>query len=137
MLIDSIASRTRVSRDKLLRISSNASHRYHEFTIPKRDGTERIIAHPSRPLKALQRFMARNIFGLAPVHPAATAYMKGSNIRENASRHANSRFTVRLDFADFFPSFDSASILAFLKMLSERYSIPWTDSDLSFVCKIV
>lgn len=137
MLIDSIASRTRVSREKLLRIASNASRRYHEFTIPKRDGTDRTIAHPSRPLKALQRFLARNIFGLAPVHPAATAYMKGSNIRENASRHANSRFTVRLDFADFFPSFDSTSILEFVKMLSETHSIPLTDVDLGFICKIV
>lgn len=137
MLIESIASRTRVPPDKLRRIAANASRRYHEFTILKRDGTERIIAHPSRPLKALQRFLARNLFGLAPVHSAATAYMKGSNIRDNAARHAHSKFTVRLDFAEFFPSFNAASVSNFVMSLSEKHLVPLTEDDVKFVCSIV
>jgi hypothetical protein len=137
VLIESIASRTRVPPDKLRRIASNASRRYHEFTIPKRDGTERTIAHPSRPLKALQRFLARNLFGVAPVHSAATAYMTGSNIRDNAARHAHTKFTVRLDFADFFPSFTAASVSNFVMGLSEKYLVPLTEEDVKFVCNIV
>lgn len=137
MLVESIALRTKVPTEKLLRIASNASRRYHEFPILKRDGTERIIAHPSRPLKALQRFLARNIFGQAPVHFAATAYVKGASIRENAERHASSRFTVRLDFENFFPSFDDASVSEFVKSLSIERSIPISERDIRFICKIV
>lgn len=110
MLIDAIAERAKVDPDSLRRIASNASRRYHEFPIPKRDGTTRIIAHPSRPLKALQRFLARNIFKLAPVHSTAMAYKKGSSIRINAESHLDTRFTIRLDFANFFPSFDIISV---------------------------
>ena len=137
MLVDAIASRTKVPAAKLWQIAANASRRYHEFSIQKRDGTPRIIAHPSRPLKALQRFLARNIYGLAPVHRAAAAYVKGSNIRANAAQHAGSKFTVRLDFADFFPSFDSESVKAFTKELCEQSSIPLSVEDLTFISNIV
>lgn len=137
MLIESIAARAKVDPDDLRRIASNASRRYHEFEISKRDGTPRIIAHPSRPLKALQRFLARNIFSLSPVHPAATAYVKGSSIRKNAEIHAHSHFTIRLDFSRFFPSFDELSVQSFTSEICYRNSIPISDEDLKFVVKIV
>ena len=137
MLIESIAARAKVDPDDLRRIASNASRRYHEFEIAKRDGTPRIIAHPSRPLKALQRFLARNIFGLAPVHPSATAYVKGSSIRNNAEVHAASHFTTRLDFSSFFPSFDSGSIKSFTREICGTNSAPLSEEDLNFVVRIV
>jgi len=40
------------------------------------------------------------------VHPAASAYERGMNIKRNADKHAGTRFTARFDFKEFFPSFD-------------------------------
>ncbi len=39
-----------------------------------------------------------------PIHPAATAYMKGMNIRHNAAAHEKNRVILKLDFQNFFPS---------------------------------
>ncbi|WP_339630251.1 reverse transcriptase family protein [uncultured Sneathiella sp.] len=37
-------------------------------------------------------------------HPAAYGYVKGRNIRENASRHIGKRFLLKTDIENFFPS---------------------------------
>ena len=137
MLIEAISTRTKVPVASLRKIAASASRRYFEFTIQKRDGTERLIAHPSRPLKALQRWIARNVVGLAPVHPAATAYAKGSKISRNAELHAATKFTTRLDFREFFPSFDSVSVGEFFRKISADNSLNFSDDDINFATKIV
>jgi hypothetical protein len=38
------------------------------------------------------------------VHAAATGYIKGQNILQNAQHHRDSRVILKLDFIDFFPS---------------------------------
>lgn len=137
MWVDAISARANVSTDALWRIANSASRRYFEFTIKKADGSDRLIEHPSRSLKALQRLISRNLVSKAPVHDAATAYSKGAKISENAVRHAGSDFTTRLDFANFFPSFDIESVRQFFREVSERNSVGLNDADLDFITKIV
>lgn len=137
MLIEMIAARTKVPVETLEKIAASASRRYREYLIPKRTGGSRLISHPSRTLKALQRWLARNIIATAPVHDAATAYQKGRSIRQNALRHAGSAFTLRLDFTDFFPSFDAPSIKAFLLETVNSNSLPLDDRDIDFVLRIL
>ncbi|MFO1048387.1 MAG: retron St85 family RNA-directed DNA polymerase [Geminicoccaceae bacterium] len=88
----------------LLRIISSAPARYKIFQIRKRDGGSRTIAHPSRELKAIQRFILRHRLVKLPVHPAATGYIPNANIGENARVHLGNRNILKLDFKDFFPS---------------------------------
>jgi hypothetical protein len=38
------------------------------------------------------------------IHPAAAAYVKKKGIRQNAERHKENEFLLKMDFADFFPS---------------------------------
>lgn len=61
-----------------------ASHHYKTYAIPKRDGGTRTIEHPSKKLKALQRWLLTNVLEGLPVHPAAMAYKKGISIFDNA-----------------------------------------------------
>lgn len=137
MLIEVIATRTKVPVETLEKIAASASRRYREYPIPKRTGGTRLISHPSRTLKALQRWLARNLISVAPVHDAATAYQKGRSIRENALRHAGSSFTLRLDFREFFPSFDAASIEPFIAETAAAAQLQLTAKDMDFVLRIL
>src|SRR5258705_9671397 len=103
-LIHEMVLHFRIGPADLLRIISTAPARYKQYTIPKRTRGERIIAQPSRELKALQRYILEMKLSQFPIHSAATGYVKRRNILHNAERHQNSRVILKLDFTDFFPS---------------------------------
>ncbi len=72
-----------------------------------RDST-RWITVPSPQLHAVQNWIAHTILGsagaIAKVHPAATAYSKGSTILKNAQPHAGAPWILRIDIQSFFES---------------------------------
>lgn len=137
MLIETLSERTGVPVSSLENIAKSASRRYFEFTIPKRNGEPRAIFHPSRKLKAIQRWLSRNLIARAPIHEAATAYSKGSSIRNNALNHTPYPYTTRLDFENFFPSFDGQSVDLFLRKISDSFKIGLTERDLIFSVRIL
>lgn len=136
MLVEALQARSKVSSATLNALAASASKRYKVYTIPKRDGSPREICHPSRTLKAVQRWLMRNLLSVAPTHPSAMAYEKGRNIRQNAMAHAGSSYTLRLDFENFFPSFTSSSIEYFLRKLSLENNLSLTENDIQFSVKI-
>lgn len=77
---------------------------YTRFTIPKRRGGERTIEAPSDALKALQRTILHKLLNPLPAHPAATGFVPGRSIVDNARPHAAQGVVINLDLADFFPS---------------------------------
>ncbi len=137
MLIELLSKTANIPETKLLSLSSTASRRYKVYTIPKRTGGDRLIEHPSRELKAIQRWIVRALFSRFPVHEAATAYRKGSGIRENAERHRQTKFTNRYDFSSFFPSFSQERILQYASEQSKNLGIEVTQRDMDFVGNIV
>jgi hypothetical protein len=59
------------------RLVTNHQHRpgsVKQYTIPKRKGGVRVIAQPSREVKALQRYILDHKLSTLPIHPAATGY---------------------------------------------------------------
>lgn len=137
MLIELLSKTSSISEAKLLSLASTASRRYKVYTIPKRTGGERLIEHPSKELKAIQRWIIQAMVARFPVHEAATAYRKGTGIRENAERHRQTKFTNRYDFASFFPSFSQARVNHYIFEQSRSLGIPLTPRDLDFVGNIV
>ena len=103
-LIHELVVHLRISPSDLLQIISTAPARYKQYTIPKRRGGVRVIAQPSREVKAIQRYILAAKLSTLPVHAAATGYIKGQNILQNAEHHRHSRVILKLDFIDFFPS---------------------------------
>lgn len=96
-------------------IIRTAPLRYKVFEIPKRDGTPRTIAQPAREVKAIQRWLVKDLSTILPIHAAATAYQKGTSIKINADKHACSNFILKMDFKNFFPSIEAKDICAHLK----------------------
>lgn len=103
-LLQHLSIRLGMGRTDLLRIISTAPKRYKVYQIPKRRGGTRTIAQPSRELKAIQRILLGELLSQFPVHAAATGYIEGRNIHDNAVAHTKSRALLKLDFKDFFPS---------------------------------
>lgn len=103
-LIEEISGHFGLSFGDVNRIISSAPRRYKTYPIAKRTGGTRIIAQPSRELKAIQRYIVSTKLGSLPVHAAAMAYVEKRSILDNANAHRENRVILKLDFTDFFPS---------------------------------
>ncbi|MGP9792033.1 retron St85 family RNA-directed DNA polymerase [Roseinatronobacter sp. NSM] len=137
MLIELLSRTAKIPESKLLSLAESASRRYKIYTIPKRTGGERIIEHPSRELKAIQRWIVRALINRFPVHESATAYRKGTGIRANAERHRKTKFTNRFDFSNFFPSFSQARVVQYIGEQATSVGIELSERDLEFIGNIV
>ena len=139
MILKVIALKTGVDLGYLERIVRSANHRYKTYTIPKRSGGRRIIHHPSKQLKFIQRWLVDNIFLSLPVHPAVYSYRNGRNILDHAKVHALNNFLLRIDFQDFFPSLTGEDIAYLLTVRKTILPFELSENDVativSFVCK--
>ncbi len=77
---------------------------YVRWLVPKRDGTPRLISAPKPELKAVQRWITREVTEHLPVHGAAHGFLKGRSIVTNAEVHAGARVVVKLDIRGFYPT---------------------------------
>lgn len=113
-ILESISYDLMIPEATLDHIIRSAPYRYKVFEIDKRDGrTKRTIAQPARELKALQYWVMDKVLSTFPIHGAATAYRKGRSISTNAAKHAPTRFLLKMDFKDFFPSITGEDFEAF------------------------
>lgn len=134
MLIERLSKESGLSAGRLAYFAESASRRYFVFSIKKATGGYRQIAHPARPLKSVQRWLNSRYLGSLPVHDAAMAYRKGLNIKANAERHRQYRYTLRVDFRDFFPSFSLVHVVSFL--INHKVRLQIDDNDAWFVARL-
>jgi RNA-directed DNA polymerase len=136
MLIEMIAKNLSVPPTYVSSIVVSASHHYKSYEIAKRDGGRRLIHQPSNQLKSIQKWLLRNVIGKLPMHPAAQAYQPGSTILQNASAHIESRFLLRMDFVDFFPSLTADDIRLYAGRMKANFA-GWTTVDVDMLAKLV
>lgn len=96
-----------------------------KFEIKKRNGGTREIFHPSKKLKTIQYWLIYNVFSRIPVHPAAAAYRPGLSILDNATKHAENRFFLKVDLKDFFPSIKYADFINILEVWHNQEHPNW------------
>lgn len=77
---------------------------YHRWVVPKRDGSPRLISAPKPELKAVQRWITREVTEHLPLHGAAHGFVTGRSIATNARVHAGARVIVKLDIRGFYPT---------------------------------
>lgn len=112
--IGRISAKTKISRADVLTILLTASVRYKIYKIKKRDKTDRVIAHPSRELKAIQRAVLDLFPKDIPLHSASHAYEQGCSIKKNATAHAKNVWIAKFDLENFFNSIKSDDWAAYL-----------------------
>lgn len=104
-LISKLTDKLMMAEEDLLRFALTMPRRYKKYYIPKRNGNEfRLIAQPSQESKFIQRVVVSELREFLSIHKAATAYEKGTGIRLNALQHMDSRYLLKMDFKNFFPS---------------------------------
>ena len=135
-LINEISDTFQIPESYLLKMARTASHCYKTYTIPKRAGGTRTIHHPSKELKAIQRWLLEYVVTRWSVSPHATGYIKGKNIADNAGIHVSSRFLLRLDLTNFFPSITADDIRAYLEASPQGIG-SWDSDDREFFISIV
>jgi len=91
------------------------SKRYIQFSIKKKDKSERIISAPNNGLKELQKCLNLVFQFVYEPNPAANGFVPGKSIIDNAKIHAGSLYVYNIDLKDFFPSIDQARIWGRLK----------------------
>ena len=83
-----------------------AEEKYETFSIPKKNGGERIIEAPKMALKSLQKRLSDCLYERAPMKSCVYAFCRGKSkgIKGNADVHKNKRWIVSIDLKDFFRS---------------------------------
>lgn len=102
--------------DEKFKATGDASHLYTSFQIPKRSGKMREITAPLDELKTIQTYILGSLKDentLIP-HHSAHAYIKEKSFITNATAHKNSKYFVKIDFKDFFPSITKEALVEVL-----------------------
>ncbi|AUG01587.1 RNA-directed DNA polymerase [Pseudomonas sp. 09C 129] len=116
LILEELASKLLISTAELVTFVNTAPYRYKVYTIPKRSGRGvRIIAQPTEVLKVMQRMVLDSYLKGLPVHDCATAYRDGVSIKENATAHLDSKYLLKMDFSDFFPSISPSDLISHIK----------------------
>jgi hypothetical protein len=106
---------------------------YKIFTIPKKTGGGRIIAHPARETKTVQRWLVANSLSSLPIHDSATAYAQGRSIKKNALLHSTNSYLVKLDLVNFF---NSIKLEDLRNLLVDRLANPLHESDIERIAHV-
>ncbi len=80
--------------------------RYYTFTIQKKSGSDRTINAPAAGLKSILRALNVILQCISEPHRAATGFVPGKSIVDNAKLHLNQNYVYNIDLKDFFHSFD-------------------------------
>jgi len=80
--------------------------RYTSFTIKKKSGKDRLINSPVNGLKSILRTLNFVLQCVYDPHNAATGFVKGKSIVDNANIHIGNNYVYNIDLKDFFHSFD-------------------------------
>lgn len=115
--LESLSNNMALSTRLIYLLSKETERFYKEFSLKKRDGSERIIARPSYSMKVVQRWILREIFEKLPVSENSYAFRKGHNfgVKKNAEIHKNSLFILELDLKNFFPSIKRVRVFRLFK----------------------
>ena len=90
---------------------------YARFTIPKRRGGSRTIEAPGEKLKVLQRRILHRLLNPLPLPAAATGFVRGRSVVDNARPHTGQGVVINLDLADFFTSISEKRLLELFQAL--------------------
>ena len=83
---------------------------YTSFTIKKKSGTDRTIHAPIKGLKEFQKALCLVLQCLYEPHSAATGFVLGKSIVDNAKKHVGQTYVYNIDLKDFFPSIDKSRV---------------------------
>lgn len=110
--VDHLAKLLGIKNVILRRMIHDTEAFYYKFTIPKKSGGEREISAPYPILLMAQNWIYHNLLACQPIHSAATGFIKNKSIKDNADVHLRSKYILKLDLENFFPSIGINRVIA-------------------------
>ncbi len=100
-----------------LEFSEKAPKTYRKYLIPKKNGGSRIIHHPSKHTKSLQYALIETFLINFPLHRCAFAYRRNwkTPLLQNAEKHKNYKYSIKIDFENFFNSISCDDLFPVVK----------------------
>lgn len=87
---------------------------YKYFSIPKRNGDKRQISAPATNLKIIQKNLARELNALFHFRTSVNGFVKGRDVKRNASAHIGQRHILNIDLENFFPTINYGRVYGLL-----------------------
>src|SRR5262245_25621232 len=110
--IRDLSAHADVRPEKLCSLLFGKYQTYRTFRIRKRSGGFRQIAQPIPSLRALQRWLLRNVLDKLNATPSCYGFARGrsGSLRAHAEQHIGSTSVLSLDIRNFFPSISIARV---------------------------
>lgn len=110
---------------------------YAKYRVKKKNGGTREIYHPSKELKVLQRWLAKNVFEAFPISDNSVAYSPGDCCKKNAQIHRKSRYFLHTDIKNFFPSITRQMMSRYFYLHSDIVrNLNLSDQDIDLILDI-
>ena len=77
---------------------------YTTFSIPKKNGGERLICAPITPIKILQSKLNKVLSFVYETKPSVHGFAMKRSIVTNAQRHVSKKYVFNVDLLNFFPT---------------------------------
>lgn len=121
--INELSNEIRLSENTVKKYIAFADYYYFTYEVPKKTGGKRLIAQPSRELKAIQSWLLRNILNKLSSSDASKGFELGTSIYDNAYPHIGSNVILSLDIDNFFPSVPASKVYGVFNSLGYNKSI--------------
>lgn len=112
-----LALRAEVPYASLRRFVAREGTAYRHFPVRKRAGGVRMISIPEPHLLKVQRWLAKYVLNLVPVHPDSYAFSPGSSIVKCATKHCGAEWLIKLDVSGFFSSISELQVYRVFRSL--------------------
>ncbi|HDR2372842.1 TPA: retron St85 family RNA-directed DNA polymerase, partial [Enterobacter asburiae] len=113
--IEDLSVKTRLPHALLSQYLTDNSRYYCHIKVPKKTSGYRSIDSPNRQLKALQRWILRNILEKLQSSPYATGFISGISLKQNVQPHSGNQYILKLDIKDFFPSIKASYVYSIFR----------------------
>ena len=138
MIIRILSENTGLNKEYILKVVKSAKYRYKNYYIKKKKKQgKRLISHPAKELKFLQKCLINNIFYHFPIHKSVYSYRKGIGIKDLADIHKKNNFLLRTDFKNFFESIKSKDVSRLIKKNKDKIDHNLSEKDIEIICKLV
>lgn len=116
--LDHLAALTGIEEPVMAEMISANNKFYRSFSIPKRNGGERVISAPFPSLKQVQEWIYRVVLLPRTELPnCAVGFIPGKSIVDNATPHIGAKYLLKMDLKDFFPSISLTRVIATFQYL--------------------
>lgn len=114
-ILDQISLDLKVPRKWLEDAVEVAQVSYRVVRIKKQSGGTRTLVNPAVETKMIQRWFLARLLNSLTISPIATAFEPEASIIKNAEPHRFSKYSVRIDISNFFPSIRFTDLLQSMK----------------------